>query len=88
MKDHENKMMDLMHQMNKKMETMHMTNNLDHDFAEMMIVHHQAAIDMAQIEIDSGKDTGLKNIAKRVIDDQTKEIDELQQCLKKHKVAD
>jgi uncharacterized protein (DUF305 family) len=56
----ESRMMDIMHQMNSKMESMNMNGNVDHDFAEMMIVHHQAAIDMAQQEISSGNDTTLK----------------------------
>jgi uncharacterized protein (DUF305 family) len=63
----------------KKMDSMHMTGNPDHDFAEMMIVHHLAAIEMAQTEIDSGKDTSIKKLAKRIIEDQTKEIEEMQQ---------
>ncbi|MCA0398850.1 MAG: DUF305 domain-containing protein [Bacteroidetes bacterium] len=77
-----NEMMTPMQNMSKKMDSMHMTGNPDHDFAEMMIVHHQAAIEMAQTEIDSGKDTTIKKLAKRIIEDQTKEIEEMQQWLK------
>ncbi|HEX6430751.1 MAG TPA: DUF305 domain-containing protein [Niastella sp.] len=80
----ENTMMDIMHTMSSKMESMNMTGNGDHDFAEMMIVHHQAAIDMAQQEIDSGHDATLKKFAKKVIEDQSREIKELQQWLEQH----
>lgn len=73
----------LMQNMSKKMDSTQMTGNTDHDFAEMMIVHHQAAIEMAQVEVDSGNEETLKNLAKRIIKDQTKEIGELQQWLKK-----
>jgi uncharacterized protein (DUF305 family) len=80
----ESAMMDLMHQMNSKLEGMKMTGDIDHDFAEMMIVHHQAAIDMAIQELDAGKEAVLKNMATKIIEDQTREIKELQQWLNKH----
>ena len=83
MKNNGNEMTTLMQNMSKKMDSLQMTGNTDHDFAEMMIVHHQAAIEMAQAEIDSGNEEALKNLAKRIISDQTKEIKELQQWLKK-----
>jgi uncharacterized protein (DUF305 family) len=76
-------MMDIMQQMNRKMGSMEMKGDADHDFAEMMIVHHQAAIEMAQAVIDSGNDAAIKDLAKRIIKDQTKEIEEMQQWLKK-----
>lgn len=85
MKNQDNKMMTPMQNMNMKMNSMHMTGNPDHDFAEMMIVHHQGAIDMAQAELNSGKDPFLKSFAEKVIKDQTKEIEELQQWLQEHK---
>jgi uncharacterized protein (DUF305 family) len=77
----ESSMMDIMHQMTSKMESMNMNGNVDHDFAEMMIVHHQAAIDMAQQEMDSGNNATLKKFAKKIIEDQTREIKELQEWL-------
>jgi uncharacterized protein (DUF305 family) len=77
----ESSMMDVMLQMNSKMESMNMRGDVDHDFAEMMIVHHQAAIDMAQQEIDSGNNATLKKFAKKIIEDQTREIKELKQWL-------
>jgi uncharacterized protein (DUF305 family) len=77
----ESSMMSIMHQMNSKMEAMNMQGHVDHDFAEMMIVHHQAAIDMAQQEINSGNDATLKKFAKKIMEDQTREIKELQQWL-------
>jgi len=80
----ESNVMTIMHQMTSKMESMNMKGNVDHDFAEMMIVHHQAAIDMAQQEIDSGNDATLKMFAQKVIEVQGREIKELQQWLKQH----
>ena len=77
----ESTMMNIMHEMTSKMESINMKGNVDHDFAEMMIVHHQAAIDMAQQEIDAGNDNTLKKFAKKIIEDQSREIKELQQWL-------
>ncbi|HEY0834208.1 MAG TPA: DUF305 domain-containing protein [Azospirillum sp.] len=61
-----------------------MTGNADRDFATMMIAHHQGAIDMARVELEHGKDPELKKMAQKVIDDQTKEIKELQDWLGRH----
>ena len=77
-----NSMMDIMRQMNLTMDSMKMTGDTDHDFAAMMIVHHRAAIEMAQQQIDSGLDITLKKFAKKIIEDQTREIRELEQWLK------
>jgi uncharacterized protein (DUF305 family) len=76
-------MMDIMHQMSRKMGSAKMKGDMDHDFAEMMIIHHQAAIEMAQQEVDSGHDATLQNLAKKMIEDQTREIKEMQQWLQK-----
>ncbi|MDP2310896.1 MAG: DUF305 domain-containing protein [Pseudomonadota bacterium] len=75
------------------METMHaammkpMTGNADQDFAQMMIAHHQGAIDMARVEIQYGADPALKERAQTIIDEQGKEIDELKQWQKEHKLT-
>lgn len=69
----------------KSMESMKTTGNPDHDFAMMMKIHHQGAIDMAQMELKSGKDATMREMAKKVISAQQKEIKELDQWLAKHK---
>ena len=78
MKSGMDKMMNDMHQME-------MTGNIDNDFAMMMKSHHQAAVDMAQEELKSGKDDGLKKMAQKIIDAQKSEIIELQSFLDNHK---
>jgi uncharacterized protein (DUF305 family) len=83
MKKHENEMTAPMQEMHTKMDSMKMTGDPDHDFVEMMIVHHQAAIDMAEVQLKSGKDPFVKNLADRIIKDQTKEIEEMREWLKK-----
>ena len=42
-----------------------------------MIVHHQGAIDMANVEIKFGKDAGSKAMAEKIIKDQKAEIAEM-----------
>jgi uncharacterized protein (DUF305 family) len=71
--------------MMKSMESMKTTGDPDRDFAMMMKMHHQGAIDMAQMELKSGKDASLKAMAKKIIAAQQKEIKEFDQWLAKHK---
>ena len=71
--------------MMKNMESMKMTGDTDRDFAAMMKVHHQGAIDMAQMELKSGKNAKMRAMAKRIIDAQQKEIKEFDQWLGKQK---
>ena len=77
-------MIEIMKQMNKKMQSMKMSADTDHEFAEMMITHHRAAVDMAQLELDSGNDDSLKKFAKKIIEVQNREIQELEQWLRQH----
>lgn len=76
-----NRMMDSMHAMMNKMDTMKMTNDPDIDFAAMMRMHHQGAISMANLELQQGKSDSLKRIAQTVIDEQQKEIQDLTNIL-------
>ena len=71
--------------MMKNMETMKMTGDADRDFAAMMKMHHQGAIDMSQMELQSGKDPKMRAMAKRIIEAQKKEIKEFEQWLGQHK---
>ena len=69
----------------KEMESMPMTGDPDHDFAMMMKKHHQSAIDMAQAELQHGKDPKIKAMAKKIISSQRSEIKAFDQWLSKHK---
>ena len=51
------------------------TGNNDVDFARMMIEHHRGAVAMARVEVENGNDTALRAFAHKVIADQNKEID-------------
>ena len=71
--------------MMKSMESMKMSGDTDKDFATMMKMHHQGAIDMAEMELKSGKDAKMRSMAKQIIKDQQKEIKEFDKWLAKHK---
>jgi uncharacterized protein (DUF305 family) len=64
--------------------SMSMSDNPDMDFANMMIPHHQGAIDMARIELESGKDPQLRQMAQKIIEDQEREIAALKEWLVQH----
>ena len=68
----------------KSMESMKSSGDTDHDFAMMMKMHHQSALDMANVELQHGKDPVLRNMAKAIIKSQTKEIKDFDKWLAKH----
>ena len=56
------------------MQKMPMSGDTDKDFAMMMKIHHQGALDMAQMELAHGKSSVMKAMAKNIIAAQKKEI--------------
>ena len=77
----------------KNMETMHAgmaavkpSGNEDTDFANLMLLHHQAAVDMARTELLYGNDPQMRRLAQEVITDQESEIQLMQLWLSRHKV--
>jgi uncharacterized protein (DUF305 family) len=79
-----NPMMDSMHKMQQGMTGKPMTGDTDQDFAIMMREHHKGAIDMARTELEHGKDPELKSLAQKVIEDQSREIKQLDEWLERH----
>lgn len=57
------------------------TSSADHDFAKMMIAHHQGAVEMAEIELRFGKDERLRRLAQGIIVEQRQEIAVMQGIL-------
>ena len=68
----------------KGMESMKGSSDIDHDFAMMMKMHHQSALDMANIQLQQGKDAKMRSMAKGIIKSQTKEIKQFYMWLAKH----
>ncbi len=73
----ENRMMDSMHAMMSRMDSVQKTNDPEIDFATMMIIHHEGAIGMANLELQSGNNDSLKHIAQKIITEQQSEIEQL-----------
>ena len=71
--------------MMKMMEMDHGTpGSVDHEFASMMIKHHKDGIDMGNIIVKHSKMAEFKSMAQKMIDDQTKEIAELETAMSQH----
>jgi uncharacterized protein (DUF305 family) len=68
-----------MEMMSDKDMKMPMSGSVDKDFAAMMIMHHQQAIRMADVEIANGKDQELKAMASKMRQQQLDEIEKLKQ---------
>jgi len=62
-----------------------MSGDVDKDFAMMMKMHHQQALEMAQMELANGKSPEMKAMAKSIISAQKKEIGEFEKWLAKQK---
>jgi len=77
----------------KSMETMHgamaavePSSNKDADFANLMLPHHQAAVDMAKTELLYGDDPQMRRLAQEIITDQESEIQLMQLWLNRHAI--
>lgn len=70
-----------------QMMKMKMTGDPDHDFATMMRMHHQGAVEMADLELKQGKDAPTKALASRIKAANQKEIKEMTRFLSMHKPA-
>lgn len=77
----DSEMMARMHAMMTDMNAMAMTNDPDLDFANMMIMHHQGAIAMANLELESGDNSTMRATAQEIITAQQQEIQDFQQIL-------
>ncbi|MES2299428.1 MAG: DUF305 domain-containing protein [Pseudomonadota bacterium] len=76
------KMHKSMNDMHEKMGQMKMSGDVDHDFVMMMRAHHQGALDMAQAEVDAGKNPAVVAMAKKIITAQRTEIAQFDDWLK------
>jgi uncharacterized protein (DUF305 family) len=73
-----------MKEMDHDMSAAPMDGNADHDFAAMMIPHHQGAVEMAKAELSHGRDPTMRRLAEEIIADQKSEIDLMNLWIKEH----
>lgn len=74
--------MEKMHtEMKTGMKAIQMSGNTDKDFATMMISHHEGGMKMSQAQIKNGMSASLKDMAKKGISHETKEIGEFKTWL-------
>ncbi len=67
------------------MQQMAMSGDIDKDFAMMMKLHHQQAVNMAEMELANGKSAEMKAMARQIIAAQKKEIAQFDSWLAKQK---
>ena len=79
-------MMTSMDGMKGMMKDMKMTGDFDYDFANMMMAHHQGAVDMAKVEIAKGTNAEMKAMAQSIVAAQEVEINEFKAMLKNYKM--
>jgi uncharacterized protein (DUF305 family) len=68
-----------------QMMNMKMSGDADHDFAMMLKMHHQSAVDMADLESKEGKNAQVKALASKIKASNQTQIGELTQFLNSHK---
>lgn len=76
-----------MDKMHMAMGTIERSRNDDVDFVRLMLPHHQAAVDMARIQLLYGKDPQMRGLAQKIITDQQSEIALMQRWLKQQQPA-
>jgi Uncharacterized protein conserved in bacteria len=76
----------------KAMDRMHgpmmegiMDTDPDRAFVRGMIPHHRGAVEMAEIQLKYGKDPEIRKLAQEVIEAQKKEIEFMEEWLKRKK---
>ena len=68
----------------KQSQSMQMKGDTDADFVAMMKHHHEQGIRMAETELAHGDDAEAKRFATKIIENQRKEIAELEAWQQKH----
>jgi uncharacterized protein (DUF305 family) len=78
----------------KSMKTMHAamgtaqpSGNDDEDFVNLMLPHHEAAVEMAKAELLHGNDPQMRRLAQEIITDQESEIQLMSLWLDQQKVG-
>ena len=85
MKHGEGELNKTMSDVESKMKNIQMTNDIDKDFAAMMVIHHEGAVEMSKKETTNGMSSKLKQMAQKGRDEQSKEIKEFKDWLQSKK---
>lgn len=67
----------------KEMQGVEITNNVDANFLQEMIYHHEGAIGMAKDILKYTKDSELIKLAENIVTTQSKGVEEMKALLKK-----
>ncbi|HFU3395684.1 TPA: DUF305 domain-containing protein [Escherichia coli] len=70
----EQSMHETMNKMHHEMLNYKFTGDKELDFLKMMIPHHQAAIDMSRVILETSEDKEVRNLAYSIITEQNNEI--------------
>lgn len=62
--------------------------DMDVDFVDLMIFHHQGAIDMANLYLSYGRDPMIRTMVQRIVVDREREIAEFRVWQGKHPAPD
>ena len=57
------------------------SGDIDRDFVEMMVPHHQGAVDMAKAELEYGHNKKLLGIARKIVAMQQRQIKEMRDAI-------
>jgi hypothetical protein len=60
------------------------TGDIDRDFVEMMVPHHQGAVEMAEAELKYGHNQRLRRLAQEIVANQQQEITTMQNAVSEH----
>jgi uncharacterized protein (DUF305 family) len=58
------------------------SGDIDRDFVEMMVPHHQGAVDMAKAELKYGRNGQLRRLAQQIVATQQREITVMQNAVR------
>lgn len=73
-----------MEKMHAAMMSIKASGNSDRDFVQLMLPHHEAALDMAKAELLHGSDPQMRRLAQEIIADQQSEIELMKLWSKQH----
>jgi uncharacterized protein (DUF305 family) len=78
---------DSMTTMHRALAGVHPSEDADLNFVNLMLPHHQAAIDMAKVQLQYGSDPQMRRLAQEILTDQQSEIELMRLWLKQRSSA-